>query len=58
MSIGLLVQEKRHKIDFQDGGHFGFLTGMVLASFDLQVILMLPTTFQVNWPRGLGKVGF
>ena len=37
--------EKR-KIDFQDGchgGHPGFLIEMILAIFDLQVTLMLPT---------------
>ena len=28
---------------------------MILAIFDLQVTLMLPTKFQVNWPFGLGK---
>ena len=47
-STGLSVQEKR-KIDFQDGGHLGFLIGTIWAIFDLQVILMLPTKFQVNW---------
>ena len=34
------------KIDFQDGchgGHLGFLMGRILAIFDLQVTLMLPT---------------
>ena len=44
-SNGLSVQEKR-KIDIQDdchGGHLGFLIGMILAIFDLQVTLMLPT---------------
>ena len=45
-SNGLSVQEKNRKIDFQDGchgGHLGFLIGMILAIFDLQVTLMLPT---------------
>ena len=40
------VQEKKRKIGFQDGrhgGHLGFLIGMTLAVFDLQVTLMLPT---------------
>ena len=39
-SVGLAVQEKL-KIDFQDGchgGHLGFLTGMILAIYHLQVI--------------------
>ena len=34
------------KIDFQDGhhgSHLGFLIGRILAIFDVQVILMLPT---------------
>ena len=42
----LSVQEKKRKIDFQDGfhgGHLGFLIGTILAIFDLQVTLMLPT---------------
>ena len=37
-SISLSVQEKKSKIDFQDGchgGHLGFLIGMILAIFDL-----------------------
>ena len=41
-SIGLSVQEKKRKIDFQDGGH-GFPIGTILAIFDLQVTPMLPT---------------
>ena len=35
-------------MDFQDGGHLAFLTRTISAIFDLQVILMLPTRFQVN----------
>ena len=46
MSIGLLVEEKR-KIDFQDCRHLGFLTGTILAIFDLKVNPMLPTSFQL-----------
>ena len=37
-SIGLSVQEKKQKIDFQDGchgSHLGFLIGTILAIFDL-----------------------
>ena len=56
-SIGLSVQEKKRKIDFQDGGHLGFPIGTILAIFDLQVIPMLPTKYRVNWPRGIGGVG-
>ena len=54
-SIGLSVQEKKQKIDFQDGcqdSHLGFLIGTILAIFDLQVTLMLPTIFGVNWLLG------
>ena len=54
-SIGLSVQEKKRKIDFQDGGHLGFPIGMILAIFDLQVTLMLPSKFGVNWPFGSGE---
>ena len=53
-SVGFSVQEKKRKIDFQDGGHLGFPIGMIWAIFDLQVTLMLPTKFQVNWPFGSG----
>ena len=51
MSIGLSVQEKR-KIDFQGGGyggHLGFPINTILAPSDLQVTLILPTKFWVNW---------
>ena len=56
-----MVQEKKRKIDFQaggHGGHLGFPIGTILAIFDLQVTPMLPTKYQVNWPRGVGGVGF
>ena len=42
-SVALLVQEKKFKIDFQDGHHLGFPIGMIWAIFDLQVTPMLPT---------------
>ena len=55
----ILVQEKKRKLDFQDGshgGHLAFLIGMIfLAIFDLQVTPMLPTKFQVNWPFTSGE---
>ena len=57
-SIGLSVQEKKQKINFQDGchgGHLGFLIGTILATFDLYVTPMLPTMFGVNWLLGLGE---
>ena len=40
MTSGLWFQEKKQKIDFQDGGHLGFPIGTILAIFYLQV----------NWP--------
>ena len=54
-SIALLVQEKKFKIDIQDGRHghhLGFPTGTISAIFDVQVTLMLPTNFRVSWPFG------
>ena len=47
----LSIQEK-HKIEFQDGGYCGFLIETI---FYLQVALILPTKFQVNWPFGSGE---
>ena len=46
LMLGLSVQEKKRKIDFQDGGHgrhLGFPIGTILAIFDLQVTPMLAT---------------
>ena len=43
------MQEKKWKIAFQDGGHGGYLgfqIGTILAIFDLQVTLMLPSKFE------------
>ena len=51
-SIGLLVQEKKQTIDFQDdhhGGHLGFPIGTILAILNLQVRPMLPTKFRVGF---------
>ena len=53
--IGLSVQEKKRKIDFQDGGHLGFPIGTILAIFNLQVTLVLPSKFGVNWPFSSGE---
>ena len=46
-SIGLLVQEKRFNIDFQDRGHLGFPIRTILATFDLQATSILPMNFRV-----------
>ena len=51
-SFRLEIQDGRH------GRHLGFPIGTILAIFDLQVTQMLPTKYQVNWPRGVGGVGF
>ena len=51
-SIGLSVQV--FNMVFQDGGHPGFPIRMILATFDLQVTLILPMKFRVNWPFGSG----
>ena len=51
-SIGLLVQEKKRKINFQDGchsGHLGFLIRTILAIFDLQITRMLPIKFNKSF---------
>ena len=57
----LAFNQEKQKIDFQDGGHGGHLVfpiGTILAIFDRQVTPMLPTKYRVNWPRGVGGVGF
>ena len=55
VAIGLSVQEKKGKINFQDGSHLGFPIGTILAIFYLQVTPMLPSKFGVNWPFGSGE---
>ena len=57
-SVGLLVQEKKLKIDFQGdghGSHLEFPIGTILAIFDLHVNPMLLSKFGVNWPFGSGE---
>ena len=56
-SMGLSIQEKKFKTNFQDGNcdrHLVFPIGTNLAIFDQQVTLMILTKFQVNWPLGHG----
>ena len=45
-AIGLSIQEKKRKIDLQDGGHLGFPISTILAIFDLQVTPMLPSKLE------------
>ena len=57
-SIGLSIQEKKFKTDFQDshhGGHIWFPLITILTSFDLQVTQRLPTKFHVYWHFGSGE---
>ena len=52
-SRGLMVQELKGKIYFQDsrnGGILQVLIDTILAFFDLQVDPLFPTKFRVNWP--------
>ena len=56
--LAFRFRRRSEKKDFQDGhhgGHLGFLISMMLAIFDLQVTLMLPTKFGVNWHFGSGE---
>ena len=55
------VQEKKRKIDFQDGphgGHLGFPIGNDFSYFCSISHPMLPTKYRVNWPRDVGGVDF
>ena len=57
-STGLLIQEKKFKIDFQNGcycDHLGFPIRIILAISDLQISLILPIKFQVNRPFRSGE---
>ena len=52
-SISISVQQKKLKINFQDGDcgtHLQFLIGTILAIFALQINLILPVKFPVKWP--------
>ena len=58
LRIGLSVQEKKSKTDFQDGGHgshLGFPIWTILATFDLQVATILTTKVRVIWAFGSGE---
>ena len=53
----LSVQEKKFKIDYEDGNcgsHLVFPVGMILAIFDRQVTLMLSAKVLVIRPYGSG----
>ena len=51
-SIGLSVQENKFKTDFQSGGYGGHLRLLkqFCYIFNLQVALIPPTKFPVEWP--------
>ena len=52
-SIGLSVQKKRiYRCSRWPPCHLGF---PILAIFELQVTLLLPTKFRVNWPFSSGE---
>ena len=52
-SIGISVQKfKMHLQNGRHGTYLGFQIGMILAVFDLQVTLVLPTIFGINWHFG------
>ena len=59
-----MVQEKKPKVEFQDGCHGvhpGLPNGRILAIFDLQGDPILPSMFQFSWPLGSeeeGKIDF
>ena len=53
--MGLSNQEKKFKIDFQDGNCLVFLIGTILGILDLQGTSKTLTRFQVNWPFGSGE---
>ena len=59
--MGLSIQEK-FKIDFQDGncgGNLVFQNGVILATFDLQVTLMIHTKFHLAFRfRRISKYKF
>ena len=58
-AVGLSVQEKKRKIDFQDGGHgghLGYLISTSLAIFDLQVTpILLPSKLVFRFRRRIEK---
>ena len=45
VSISSSVHKRKFNIDFQDGGHLGFLIRTILANFELQVTSILPMNF-------------
>ena len=45
-------RSERQTFKMAANGHFGFSIGTILAIIDLQVTLMLPIKFGINWPFG------
>ena len=50
-----MIQEKKRKIDSQDGGHLRFPSKTIKAMFDLQVAGIVLIRLQVSWPLGSGE---
>ena len=53
--MGLFIQEKTLKINFQDGNCGNHLVILIGTIFDLQVTSMILTKFQVNLLFGSGE---
>ena len=54
--MGFSIQEKKFKIDFQDGNCGGHLVfPRFYLFFYLQVTSMAPTKFQAYWPFSSGE---
>ena len=50
-------EKKKKNSSCHHGGHLGFPISRILAIFDLQVTLILPTKSEVSWPFGSGIEG-
>ena len=53
--LGLEEEVKKRFSRWPPWRHLGFLIGMILAIFALQVTSMLPTKLGINWPFGSGE---
>ena len=50
-----MFQEKKRKIDFQDGGHGGHLKFPSETTVAIFLSPVLPTKFLFNWPFNSGE---